>query len=172
MVHIGPIIPHVLMFRFYNGGSRERQLLWETYSRIVAHVNTIFKVSLFIPHELCNIKALIMFCPLGSAGLLVSGCPFLTRSRLTCSMRLARMTEDFVIKYFWSAAGYGLMSIPLLFGKKAETTRGINSTPDVASRTESKQQQSTADGQPLKCLRQIMCPIVGSYFHSLMPVVD
>lgn len=29
---------------FYNGGSRERQLLWETYSKIVAHVNTIFKV--------------------------------------------------------------------------------------------------------------------------------
>ncbi|GHJ87147.1 hypothetical protein NliqN6_3549 [Naganishia liquefaciens] len=80
---------------FYNGGSRERQLLWETYSRIVAHVNTIFK------------------------------------ARLAYSM-----TEDFVIKYFWSAAGYGLMSIPLLFGKKAETTRGINSTPDVASRTE------------------------------------
>lgn len=33
-----------LNFSFYNGGSRERQLLWETYSKIVAHVNTIFKV--------------------------------------------------------------------------------------------------------------------------------
>jgi ATP-binding cassette subfamily D (ALD) long-chain fatty acid import protein len=25
------------------------------------------------------------------------------------------MTEDFVIKYFWSAIGYGLMSIPIFF---------------------------------------------------------
>lgn len=49
-----------------------------------------------------------------------------------------RMTEDFVIKYFWSAAGYGLMSIPLLFGKKAAATRGDNTSSMVASRTESK----------------------------------
>jgi hypothetical protein len=25
------------------------------------------------------------------------------------------MTEDFVIKYFWSAIGYGLMSIPIFY---------------------------------------------------------
>jgi ATP-binding cassette subfamily D (ALD) long-chain fatty acid import protein len=37
------------------------------------------------------------------------------------------MTEDFVIKYAWSAAGYGLMSIPILTGAKT----------DVAHRTES-----------------------------------
>lgn len=48
------------------------------------------------------------------------------------------MTEDFVIKYFWSAAGYGLMSIPLLFGKKAAATRGDNTSSMVATRTESK----------------------------------
>ena len=48
------------------------------------------------------------------------------------------MTEDFVIKYFWSAAGYGLMSIPLLFSKnaKATVTTNIASTM-IASRTES-----------------------------------
>lgn len=48
------------------------------------------------------------------------------------------MTEDFVIKYMWSAAGYTLMSIPILFRVKAPThvTAGtIHSA--VAIRTES-----------------------------------
>ena len=38
------------------------------------------------------------------------------------------MTEDFVIKYAWSAAGYGLMSIPILFSDRVV---------EVAHRTES-----------------------------------
>jgi len=42
------------------------------------------------------------------------------------------MTEDFVIKYFWSACGYSLMSIPILF--PAVKTQG----QEVASRTESE----------------------------------
>ncbi|KAJ9100573.1 hypothetical protein QFC21_003617 [Naganishia friedmannii] len=47
------------------------------------------------------------------------------------------MTEDFIIKYFWSAAGYGLMSIPLLFSKNAKATVTTNSASTmVASRTE------------------------------------
>ncbi|ORX34748.1 ABC transporter transmembrane region 2-domain-containing protein [Kockovaella imperatae] len=47
------------------------------------------------------------------------------------------MTEDFVIKYAWSACGYGLMSIPLLFpraGHAIASTGGLSL--HVASRTE------------------------------------
>jgi ATP-binding cassette subfamily D (ALD) long-chain fatty acid import protein len=57
------------------------------------------------------------------------------------------MTEDFVIKYFWSAAGYGLMSIPLLFGKKAAATRGDTTSSMVASRTESEDHRNTYAGK-------------------------
>ena len=49
-----------------------------------------------------------------------------------------RMTEDFVIKYLWSACGYALMSIPLLFPGARQAlvaTGGLSS--QVASRTES-----------------------------------
>lgn len=43
------------------------------------------------------------------------------------------MTEDFVIKYFWSACGYSLMSIPILF--PAVKKEGHS---QVADRTESE----------------------------------
>ena len=49
------------------------------------------------------------------------------------------MTEDFVIKYLWSACGYALMSIPLLFPNARQAlvaTGGLSS--EVASRTESE----------------------------------
>ncbi|WVQ86068.1 hypothetical protein IAT38_008236 [Cryptococcus sp. DSM 104549] len=59
---------------FYNGGKREKGILWGAYEKLAKHVHTVFKVRI----------------PYG-------------------------MTEDFVIKYLWSAAGYGLMSIPILF---------------------------------------------------------
>lgn len=52
------------------------------------------------------------------------------------------MTEDFVIKYFWSAVGYGLMSVPVFFpvARHAVAPKGSSdkSYSDVASRTESE----------------------------------
>lgn len=51
------------------------------------------------------------------------------------------MTEDFVIKYLWSAVGYGLMSIPILFpGPKVAKFTGMRD--EVAHRTESEPDQS------------------------------
>ncbi|KAL1407066.1 ATP-binding cassette long-chain fatty acid transporter pxa1 [Vanrija albida] len=52
------------------------------------------------------------------------------------------MTEDFVIKYFWSAIGYGLMSIPVFFpvARHALNPKDHNvkdTTNEVAERTES-----------------------------------
>ncbi|KAF9255182.1 hypothetical protein L218DRAFT_967518 [Marasmius fiardii PR-910] len=48
-------------------------------------------------------------------------------------------TEDYVIKYLWSAAGYGLIAVPLLFTRTVDSPGG--STPKlqtaIASRTES-----------------------------------
>jgi len=46
-----------------------------------------------------------------------------------------RMTEDFVIKYLWSAAGYGLMSIPILFPGPAKR-HSTTIQDQVAHRTE------------------------------------
>lgn len=53
-------------------------------------------------------------------------------------LTLARMTEDFVIKYFWSAIGYGLMSIPIFFpaiGNSINQDTGASADP-VAARAE------------------------------------
>ena len=33
-------------FSFYDGGHREREILWRAYLRLIKHVNSIFKVSL------------------------------------------------------------------------------------------------------------------------------
>lgn len=49
------------------------------------------------------------------------------------------MTEDFVIKYFWSAIGYGLMSIPIFFPTIGNAiTQGAADEPHdpVAARAE------------------------------------
>ncbi|KAH9077907.1 ABC transporter transmembrane region 2-domain-containing protein [Lactarius deliciosus] len=87
---------------FYDGGHREREILWRAYLRLIKHVNSIFKIR--IAYE---------------------------------------WTEDFVIKYLWSAAGYCLISIPVLFtrrlpvgvkpGPRAALTAANNA---VADRTE------------------------------------
>ncbi len=54
-------------------------------------------------------------------------------------------TEDYVIKYMWSAAGYGLIAVPLLFTRTkrslgVQTGADAGEKPDdaVAGRTESK----------------------------------
>ncbi|ODN82953.1 hypothetical protein L202_01197 [Cryptococcus amylolentus CBS 6039] len=51
------------------------------------------------------------------------------------------MTEDFVIKYLWSAAGYGLMSIPIFFPGATNALSTGGSKPHahhaIAERTES-----------------------------------
>lgn len=47
------------------------------------------------------------------------------------------MTEDFVIKYLWSAVGYGLMSIPILFPAQREV-KATSLRDEVAHRTESE----------------------------------
>ena len=48
------------------------------------------------------------------------------------------MTEDFVIKYFWSAIGYGLMSIPIFYPTigKAMPGQGLGEHDQVAARAE------------------------------------
>lgn len=50
------------------------------------------------------------------------------------------MTEDFVIKYFWSAIGYGLMSIPIFYPAigKAMPGQGLGEHDQVAARAEGK----------------------------------
>jgi ATP-binding cassette subfamily D (ALD) long-chain fatty acid import protein len=52
------------------------------------------------------------------------------------------MTEDYVIKYFWSAIGYGLMSIPIFFPKVGNSVvpiQGSGSEHDhIAARAEGK----------------------------------
>jgi ATP-binding cassette subfamily D (ALD) long-chain fatty acid import protein len=50
------------------------------------------------------------------------------------------MTEDFVIKYFWSAIGYGLMSIPIFYPTigNALPGQGLGEHDRVAARAEGK----------------------------------
>ncbi|KAI0264669.1 ABC transporter transmembrane region 2-domain-containing protein [Gloeopeniophorella convolvens] len=87
---------------FYDGGHREREILWRAYLRLIKHVNSIFKIR--IAYE---------------------------------------WTEDYVIKYLWSAAGYCLISIPVLFTRRHSV--GVQAGPQailtesndaVANRTE------------------------------------
>nr|XP_031863517.1 uncharacterized protein CI109_000767 [Kwoniella shandongensis]KAA5530589.1 hypothetical protein CI109_000767 [Kwoniella shandongensis] len=84
---------------FYNGGKREKGILWAAYERLTRHVHSVFKIRI----------------PYG-------------------------MTEDFVIKYFWSACGYVLMSIPILFPAPRKVGGGavpLTVGHEVAERTES-----------------------------------
>ncbi|KAI0305321.1 ABC transporter transmembrane region 2-domain-containing protein [Multifurca ochricompacta] len=74
---------------FYDGGQREREILWRAYLRLIKHVNSIFKIR--IAYE---------------------------------------WTEDYVIKYLWSAAGYCLISIPVLFTRRR--VLGVQAGPQVA----------------------------------------
>ncbi|KAK7055308.1 ABC transporter transmembrane region 2-domain-containing protein [Favolaschia claudopus] len=90
---------------FYDGGTRERDILSSAYLRLIKHVNNIYKIR--IAYE---------------------------------------WTEDYVIKYLWSAAGYGLIAVPLLFTRRrrsvavqaGEGDRTSGEKPDdaVAGRTE------------------------------------
>lgn len=73
---------------------------------------------------------------------------------LAIQIRIAyEWTEDYVIKYMWSAAGYGLIAVPLLF-TRTKRSLGIQtgenpseSEPDnaVARRTESMANLSPGD---------------------------
>ncbi|KAG9007280.1 hypothetical protein FRB94_014495 [Tulasnella sp. JGI-2019a] len=74
---------------FYNGGIREKDILWRAYLRLIKHVNSIYKIR--IAYE---------------------------------------WTEDYVIKYMWSAAGYLLISIPVLLKKKRNV--GVQTARDIA----------------------------------------
>ena len=50
------------------------------------------------------------------------------------------MTEDFVVKYFWSAIGYGLMSIPIFYPaiENAVIPGATSEHDQVAARAEGK----------------------------------
>lgn len=87
---------------FYNGGSREREILWNAYKRLVSHINDIYKIR--IAYE---------------------------------------WTEDYVIKYLWSAAGYALIAVPVLLTRRRNVAIQTGSGPSdgavddqVANRTE------------------------------------
>ncbi|KZT10351.1 uncharacterized protein LAESUDRAFT_721687 [Laetiporus sulphureus 93-53] len=87
---------------FYGGGQRERSILWRAYSRLIKHINSIYKIR--IAYE---------------------------------------WTEDFVIKYLWSAAGYCLISVPVFLTRRknaAVQTGGLHNlsrvNDEVANRTE------------------------------------
>ncbi|GJE86404.1 ATP-binding cassette sub-family D member 1 [Phanerochaete sordida] len=87
---------------FYNGGSREREILWRAYNRLVKHINSIYKIR--IAYE---------------------------------------WTEDYVIKYLWSAAGYALIAVPVLLTRRRNVSVQTGSAPgerpiddQVANRTE------------------------------------
>ncbi|KAJ3480904.1 hypothetical protein NLI96_g8018 [Meripilus lineatus] len=93
---------------FYNGGSREKDILWRAYLRLIKHINSIYKIR--IAYE---------------------------------------WTEDYVIKYLWSAAGYALIAIPVLLTRRrhvgvqthlSDTASRVND--EVANRTESEGIQS------------------------------
>jgi len=75
---------------FYNGGYRERDILTKAYLKLIKHVNSIYKVRVYCPNHI----------------------PSLTFPQIRIAYE---WTEDYVIKYLWSAAGYGLIAIPILF---------------------------------------------------------
>lgn len=53
-------------------------------------------------------------------------------------------TEDFVIKYLWSAAGYGLIAVPLLITRKRSRVVGVEDGEGKGKR--GRKQKSDADG--------------------------
>ncbi|THH32565.1 hypothetical protein EUX98_g1608 [Antrodiella citrinella] len=84
---------------FYNGGPRERDILWRAYLRLIKHINSIYKIR--IAYE---------------------------------------WTEDYVIKYLWSAAGYALIAVPVLLTRRRnvgiQTGENVRPNDEVANRTE------------------------------------
>ena len=105
-------------FRFYNGGLRERDILAKAYMRLIKHINSIYKVS----YNLFQFVARLIFAS---------------------QIRIAyEWTEDYMIKYIWSAAGYGLIAVPLLFTR---TKRSLGIQTDEHSLTEDKLDNAVAD---------------------------
>ena len=107
---------------FYGGGLRERSILLRAYMRLIKHVNSIYKVS-----HLGNLVKTV------------------TSYQSLLQIRIAyEWTEDFLIKYLWSAAGYCLISIPVFWtrvrnmGVQTNGPRPHERTDnEVANRTES-----------------------------------
>ena len=82
------------------------------------------------------------------------------------------MTEDFVIKYFWSAIGYGLMSIPIFFpaiGNSINQDTGNIADP-VAARAEGELERPGDPG--IELMGQDMSPTGGCYSLWRMLGVD
>ena len=119
------LTPLVFVFRrFYDGGRRERDILWRAYLRLIKHVNSIFKVGVLVERT-----SRFYF--------------FIFAHGEIWQIRIAyEWTEDYVIKYLWSAAGYCLISIPVLFTRRRAVgvqtgARPAETHDEVASRTES-----------------------------------
>lgn len=55
-------------------------------------------------------------------------------------------TEDFVIKYLWSAAGYGLIAVPLLITRKRSRGAGVVDKEVKGKERRGRKQKSDADG--------------------------
>lgn len=105
---------------FYDGGAREKQILSNAYSKLMKHINSIYKV-----------------CRASYFGL-VSGVLMPSQIRIAYEW-----TEDYVIKYLWSAAGYVLIAVPILYTRTKQALAGQVPTGRdrtdyaVAGRTES-----------------------------------
>ncbi|KAF5350966.1 hypothetical protein D9756_008231 [Leucocoprinus leucothites] len=91
---------------FYDGGGREKDILTHAYLRLIKHVNSIYK-------------------------------PFCVVFHAVASQPMIRIayewTEDYVIKYLWSAAGYGLIAVPILF-TRTKRSLGVQADTSVAGR--------------------------------------
>ncbi|KAG2032806.1 ABC transporter transmembrane region 2-domain-containing protein [Suillus americanus] len=55
-------------------------------------------------------------------------------------------TEDFVIKYLWSAAGYGLIAVPLLITRKRSGDAGVVDGEGKGKEKRSRKRKSDTDG--------------------------
>jgi len=108
---------------FYDGGGRERQILSTAYMKLIRHINSIYKV------RFCSNSSLVFVADWQQ-------------------IRIAyEWTEDYVIKYLWSAAGYALIAVPILYtrtkkslglaGPEGDRERSRAEDNAVAGRTES-----------------------------------
>ena len=124
--------------RFYGGGPIEKDILTRAYLRLIKHVNSIFKVRLDSLGRTAWNRKLIRTRPqirivYGMVSLRSTSSFFERGERWrekTDEDATTSQTEDFVVKYLWSAVGYCLIAIPTL-GKKQD---GLS----IPQRTESK----------------------------------
>ena len=49
----------IRMYRFYNGGQRERSILWRAYLRLISHINRIYKVGTYPTLRACDLQAVV-----------------------------------------------------------------------------------------------------------------